>query len=261
MDQTSPEVRSYSPPPSPLERLSRLTKSLAAKFGIHRSNRSIQVVTAPEITIVTKPTVVSEPTPVAPPPRETRKQRRARQKTEYAERRTAQQPAIQSQKRKLEYEPPHLTKVEKTETSPTTHYLDLTHDNMEWVRTQERLQLGLTNVDGIPIWYGDFIRGDTLLDAQKKVKETGKMPDLDKLLFQRLPPWLRKERVQNIGELLDPKADRHIYYAKHKNGGRVYFMRYDNFDGKYVIIRVAVCADVTSQNQILPTLCEVKDRK
>ena len=139
----------------------------------------------------------------------------------------------------------------------------ITQKDIPWVTEPERVKFRLIELStGDKFWYADFIRGTNLLKAWEKVERTGKMPYLDKLFLTRMEGYLQNTPNLYIRNLEYPATPDPILKIAAKNGARVYCQQREQVAGVRTFIRLAVCADTTSENNlVMPVLSPIERRK
>lgn len=131
--------------------------------------------------------------------------------------------------------------------------LELTRGELPWLPEKEQINLVLVRAggDGKEFLYGSAIRGHALRSAADQLDEH-RSQLVNNLFYTHLPDFI-EGRSAHISVLTHERTPRKIYYVGNPGGQRGYFIRFDNLEGKPVIIRVAVC-DKSQQLKVLEVL-------
>lgn len=143
--------------------------------------------------------------------------------------------------------------------------LKLDSSIIPWAERAEEIGLKLVRLNGgvSEFYYADFIRGNRLITPWGKVDKAGKMEDINEMLFNRIEGMLQDTGgTIYVRRIEHPRTKRPIIKLANANQERNYIIQFDNIEGKPVIIRIALCADVTSENNdVMPVISTVKRKK
>lgn len=223
----------------------------------------------PTIEIIPKPEELSTlPTTQLPqPPLLTRQEKKEAKKLAYQLRQRDQKAKeVYSKKRRRNFtsDPAQPTApAAEEEFSKPTMEMTITPADIPWITEPEKVPFELVRLEtGGMFWYADFIRGMSLQKAKEKVEKAGKMPEMEKLLLKRLEGVLQKNANLYIRSLEHPSTKKPISKIAAGNGNRIYCMEQNEVDGIRTFMRLAVCADTTSENNlVMPVLSIVERRK
>lgn len=146
----------------------------------------------------------------------------------------------------------------------SNHTLTIGPEEIPWISIPEKINLDLVRIGpGIETYFGDFIRGKKLLRAQEKSAKVVGLSNMDELFFRRIEGWLQKGGGRIRMRVLDkPSTKKEIYKVTGNQGERMYFLRFGDIDGKFVIIRIAMCSNANSENDdVMPVLSTEQRRK
>ncbi len=120
--------------------------------------------------------------------------------------------------------------------------LIITKNELPWLKDDEKIPLvkiTLTGTNGKTFYYGSCIRGH-LVEAAKKL-DMHQSRFCNNLLYSHLPTLIQNGSHPYIKIVSSQVTEKPIYYFSNIGGNRVYFMRFNEIDGKPVILRIAVC--------------------
>lgn len=123
--------------------------------------------------------------------------------------------------------------------------------DMEWLPKKDvvtSVPLSLVKrFDGSEFYIGSAIRGGLVPIAQD-VRRNGLSGEANKLFYVGVEKYLNGNRT--VGKIDNVNSIREIRYEGNGRGIRVYFMIYEQINGKPVIIQVAICHSKNCEEKV-----------
>lgn len=173
--------------------------------------------------------------------------------------------------RKTEIEEIPFTDEEITETEitskieilPTDKTIELKRDELLWLPESEQISLSLVRMNNgaVEFYLGDGVRGNRLLKVIDEIQVGGQTAAIDSLFFKQIEKLIQTGNRRYINQLTYPRTKVKkipIFKINGTENKRVYYIRMKNIDNKYVIIRVAACTDVTTENNVVMQVITTK---
>lgn len=124
--------------------------------------------------------------------------------------------------------------------------ITLSRADIPWLSDETR-RIGLAQVrleDGTEFYLGSALAHKTLQAEAENLGRQGlrAQEQANQIFYKQLRSFVQTDQNPDVPKVQHPRTDKSIYYAKSPNGERTYFMRFDNIEGKRVIIRIAACS-------------------
>lgn len=191
------------------------------------------------------------------PSKLSRTERRAQKQAAYLAQKSKEANIEQrKQKEKLPKDNPMVNDYTRMEDEMSEETLTVTNKDMPWLAKDRSYTIPLTpfNLEGSPAtgYVADFFEDQSgTLETVAKELAPQNLSSIETATRNQLALWFQAGTITSSEQISNKfrKTEKSIYKLDIGRDKRVYFMRFDNINGKMAILRVAICNKSNNHGQ------------